>query len=176
MWGFTDVKKNWNWTCQEGTPVQAAVFSNADTVELYLNGTLAGICKAGERLAANLPKSFLFDVTYAPGTLEARSYVNGELVSTDTLVTTGAPAKIVLRPEKTEISPDGHSLSYVAVEVTDESGLVVPDAAVKSHATVKGSGSLDAFGSSNPITDENYTTGDFTTYQGRAMAIVRSGL
>lgn len=62
------------------------------------------------------------------GTLEARSYVNGELVSTDTLVTTGAPAKIVLRPEKTEISPDGHSLSYVAVEVTDESGLVVPDA------------------------------------------------
>lgn len=175
MWSFTDVKKNWNWTCQESTPVQAAVFSNADTVELYLNGTLVGTCKAGERLAANLPKSFLFDVTYAPGTLEARSYVNGELVSTDTLVTTGAPAKIVLRPEKTEISPDGHSLSYVAVEVTDESGLVVPDAAVKLHATVNGSGSLDAFGSSNPITDENYTTGDFTTYQGRAMAIVRSG-
>jgi beta-galactosidase len=114
-------------------------------------------------------------VTYAPGTLEARSYVNGELVSTDTLSTAGSAVKLVLHPEKTELSADGHSLSYVSVTVIDANGLVVPDAAVKLHATVNGSGSLDAFGSSNPITDENYTTGDFTTYQGRAMAIVRSG-
>ena len=90
-------------------------------------------------------------------------------------MTTGAPAKIVLRPEKNEFSPDGHSLSYVAVEVTDENGLVVPDAAVKLHATIEGAGSLDAFGSSNPITDENYTVGDFTSYKGRTTAIVRSG-
>ncbi len=175
MWGFTDVKKNWNWTCPNGAPVQAAVFSNADTVELYLNGALVGTCKAGERLAADLPKSFLFDINYAAGTLEARSFVNGELVSTDTLVTTGAPAKLVLRPEKTFIQADGHSLSYVAVEVVDENGLVVPDAAVKLHATVEGAGTLDAFGSSNPITEENYTAGTFTSYQGRATAIIRSG-
>ena len=175
MWGFTDVKKNWNWTCQEGAPVQAAVFSNADTVELYLNGALVGTCKAGERLAANLPKSFLFDISYAAGTLEARSYVEGELVSTDTLVTTGAPAKLVLFPEETVIRADGHSLSYVAVEVADENGLVAPDAAVKLHAAVDGAGKLDAFGSSNPITEENYTAGEFTSYQGRATAIIRSG-
>ena len=175
MWGFTDVKKNWNWTCQEGAPVQAAVFSNADTVELYLNGALVGTCKAGERLAANLPKSFLFDISYAAGTLEARSFIEGELVSTDTLVTTGAPAKLVLFPEETVIRADGHSLSYVAVEVADENGLVVPDAAVKLHAAVDGAGKLDAFGSSNPITEENYTAGEFTSYQGRATAIIRSG-
>ena len=175
MWGFTDVKKNWNWTCQEGAPVQAAVFSNADTVELYLNGALVGTCKAGERLAANLPKSFLFDISYAAGTLEARSFIEGELVSTDTLVTTGAPAKLVLFPEETVIRADGHSLSYVAVEVADENGLVVPDAAVKLHAAVEGAGKLDAFGSSNPITEENYTAGEFTSYQGRATAIIRSG-
>ena len=36
-------------------------------------------------------------------------------------------------------------------------------------------GWLAGFGSSNPITTENYTTGQCTAYQGRAMAILRSG-
>ena len=40
---------------------------------------------------------------------------------------------------------------------------------------LEGAGTLDAFGSSNPITDENYTAGTFTSYQGRATAIIRSG-
>ena len=52
---------------------------------------------------------------------------------------------------------------------------VVPDAAIKLHADVKGAGKLAAFGSANPITDENYTAGDFTSYRGVATAIVQSG-
>lgn len=31
------------------------------------------------------------------------------------------------------------------------------------------------FGSANPITDENYTTGTFTSYRGKCMAVIRSG-
>ena len=38
-----------------------------------------------------------------------------------------------------------------------------------------GQGSLAGFGSANPITDENYTAGAFTTYKGRALAVIRSG-
>jgi len=37
------------------------------------------------------------------------------------------------------------------------------------HATLAG------FGSANPITDENYTSGSFTSYRGQCMAIIRSG-
>ena len=39
---------------------------------------------------------------------------------------------------------------------------------------VKG-GELLAFGSANPCTEEQYHTGTFTTYYGRALAIVRAG-
>ena len=38
-----------------------------------------------------------------------------------------------------------------------------------------GAGKPAAFGSANPITDKNYTTGDFTSYRGVATAIVQSG-
>ena len=40
--------------------------------------------------------------------------------------------------------------------------------------TVEG-GELMAFGSANPRTEERYDSGSFTTYYGRAMAVVRAG-
>lgn len=174
-WGFTNVTKNWNWKEAQGLTVQTVVFSNGDEVELVLNGVSVGRQQSGKRLAANLPKSFLFDLTYAPGTLEAISYQNGVELSRDSLITTGCVKEIRLIPETDTLSADGHSVSYIAVELIDANGLVVPDASLVLSATVEGSVMLSGFGSANPITDENYTIGRFTSYHGRAMAIVRSG-
>ena len=174
-WGFTDVRKNWNWKDSENKPVNVAVFSNADSVELFLNGKSVGTCKKDERLVSDLPKSFLFDITYAPGTLEAVSYIGGEVVSKDTLVTTDPVCSIRLIPEVTEIPADGHSIAFIQAELVDANGNVVPDADNKLTAVTKGEGSLAAFGSANPITAENYTTGTFAAYRGRAAAIIRSG-
>ena len=144
-------------------------------MELIQNGTSIGKLTAGTRLAADLPKSFLFDLTYLPGILEAVSYKDGKELSRDTLTTAASAKTIRLIPEKTELSANGHALAYIRIEIVDENGVVVPDAAIKLHADVKGAGKLAAFGSANPITDENYTAGDFTSYRGVATAIVQSG-
>lgn len=174
-WGFTDVRKNWNWKDSENKPVKVAVFSNADSVEFFLNGKSVGNCKAGERLVSDLPKSFLFDLTYAPGTLEAVSYKDGVTISKDTLTTTGPVHSIKLTAEKTKMAADGHSVIYVQTELLDIDGNIVPDADNRLSATVEGTGFLAAFGSANPITEENYTKGSFSAYRGRATAIIRSG-
>ena len=163
-WGFTNVTKNWNWKDADQKPVQVAVFSNGDEVELIQNGTSVGKLTSGTRLAAELPHSFLFDLTYLPGTLEAVSYKDGKEISRDTLVTTGPAKELRLIQEKKELSANGHEVAYVRVEIVDENGIVVPDAALRLSAAVEGVGSLAAFGSSNPITDENYTSGTFTSY------------
>lgn len=34
---------------------------------------------------------------------------------------------------------------------------------------------LAGFGSANPMTEDNYTSGTCTSYMGRAMAVIRSG-
>ena len=57
----------------------------------------------------------------------------------------------------------------------DEKDRLVPDASVKLKAWVEGKATLAAFGSANPKTEENYTKGEFTTYRGKAMAILRDG-
>jgi beta-galactosidase len=174
-WGFTDIRKNWNWKNSENKPVQVAVFSNADKVELLLNGRSIGVCSSGQRLVSDLPKSFLFDTTYVPGTLEAVSYKDGEIISKDILSTTGTATSIRLTAEKQAMNADGHSVIYVVAELLDEQGNIVPDADNMLHATVDGACTLAAFGSANPVTDENYTSGSFKAYRGLATAIIRSG-
>ena len=174
-WGFTGVFERWNWEGAEGKNVRIAVFSGADEVELFLNGKSMGRCKAGENLAAGLPKSFAFDVVYEPGTVEAVSYKNGLEISRGMLKTSGRPAGICLKAEKAWMKADGHSLIYVPIEILDENGILVPDAKIRLHAKTQGTAAvLAGFGTGNPVTDENYTAGTFTTYMGRAMAILRS--
>lgn len=93
-------------------------------MELIQNGTSIGKLTAGTRLAADLPKSFLFDLTYLPGTLEAVSYKDGKELSRDTLTTAASAKTIRLIPEKTELSANGHALAYIRIEIVDENGVV----------------------------------------------------
>ena len=62
---------------------------------------------------------------------------------------------------------------YIPVEITGENGVVESNADRKLTVTVEG-GELMAFGSANPCHEEQYHTGSFTTYYGRALAVVRA--
>lgn len=180
-WGWPQVSARWNWEGRQGQPIHVVAYSAADEVELLLDGKSLGKCAAGKenRYTAD------FDVTYMPGTLEAVSLKNGVEISRACLKTTGAPAAILLKVEKSAIpcggdqSPalvaDGHSLAYVSVEIVDAQENPVPHADILLTASVTGQGTLAGFGSARPITEENYTAGSFTTWQGRALAVVRSG-
>lgn len=180
LWGFPMVDRHWNWKGKEGKPLTAVVFSNAEEVEILLNGESLGKKRNGEALLPELPNSFAFDVTqgYTPGTLTAISYNGGKEVSRTSLNSTEEASAISLIPEKTEIAADGHSLLYVDIEVVDSKGNRVPTASINMSAKLdaeKEVAFLAASGSSNPISFENFTKGCFTSYRGRATAVIRSG-
>ena len=174
-WGFPGVWQRWNWQGQEGKPVDIAVFSSAEEVELIVNGESLGRKRAGEALIHDMPLTFLFRAEYHPGTVEAVSYTGGKKVSRAVLATTGKPVAIRLTAEMEALKADGESLCYVNAELIDENGQVVPDADMLLKAEVTGAAQLLGFGSGNPITDENYTKGQFTSYQGRSLAVLRAG-
>lgn len=175
-WGWPQLSTNWNWKGQEGQMVHVTAYSAADEIELFLDGKSLGKAPAGKEnryMAA-------FDVAYAPGFLEAVSYKRGLEISRTFLKTVGAPAAVRLTMEglsggRDALRADGHSLAYVSAEIVDAEGNVVPDAEVLLHAEADGSGYLAGFGSAAPVTEENYTKGFFTTYRGRALAMIRSG-
>ena len=168
MWGFPAVTRNWNYGGYENKPVEVLVFSGADEVELLKDGK--PVAKDGE-----LPGSVCFDLIYTSGKLEAVSYSKGQEISRDQLETSGKPAKLSVIPEKTVMRADGHDLVYVNVEVLDEKDRLVTDAAVKLTAAAEGSGYLAGFGTGNPVTEENYTDNETTSFCGQATAVIRSG-
>ena len=175
-WGFPGVQPRWNWQGWEGKKVKVAVFSAAEETELLINGVSQGRKKAGKALIHDMPMTFLFETVYQPGTVEAISYTDGKEVSRAELKTTGRPAAVRLTAETKPLKADGASLCYVHAELVDADGNTVPDADTLMTAEVIGEAELLGFGSGNPITEENYTRGRFTSYRGRTLAVLRAGM
>ena len=173
MWGFPYVVSNWNYKGYENKPVELVVFSNAEEVEILVNGNSIGKKKVS--FERPLPNSVRFETTYSPGKVEAISFKGGKEVSRDVLLTSKEPYKIRLVPEKTTMYADGHDLIYVGIDILDEDGKVVTDAEVSLTARVSGAMVLAGFGTGNPITDENYTDNQTVSFRGHALAILRSG-
>ncbi len=175
-WGFPACVRSWNWAGAEGKEVSLLVFSRAEEVELLVNGRTLGRKKKNEALGVEeMPCTFVFDAVYEPGEATAVSYSGGKEVSRDAIKTAGAACALRVSADRAEMAADGHSLIYAEVEVVDADGRLVPDAQVALTAEAEGAAWLAGFGSANPVTAENYTSGSFTTYRGRACGILRSG-
>lgn len=171
-WGWPQGDSSWSWAGYEGEPIRVDVYSAAEEVELSLNGVVVGRAAAGqaERFTAR------FEVSYAPGTLTAVSYTNGMEVSRHVVSTVGAATGLKISFEPGCFVAGEQSLAFAAVEVVDENGNRIPNAVVKANATVTGAATLQAFAAAKPDTMENYTTGEFTSFQGRWLAVLRSGV
>ncbi len=176
QWGFPACQRSWNWAGAEGKNVTLLIFSRAEEVEVLVNGRPLGRKKQGEAPGVEeMPCTFVFDAVYEPGEVTAVSYRGGKEISRDTMKTAGAACAIRVSADRTVMAADGHSLVYACVEVVDAEGRLVPDAQVALEASAEGAAALAGFGSAAPVTAENYTSGSFTTYRGRACGILRSG-
>lgn len=115
----------------------------------------------------------MFKIKYEPGTLTAVAYdAGGRELSRSELCSASGSAAVRVKPEKDTVKPG--EIVYVPVIIEGENGVVESNADRKLTVIVEG-GELLGFGSANPCTEEQYHTGSFTTYYGRALAVVRAG-
>jgi beta-galactosidase len=159
---------HWNWEGLEGKEIAIWVHSNLDRVELYHNGENLG--------AKDMQKDqhLAWNVKYAPGTIEARGYKDGKQVMTAKRETTGPAAKLVLRPDRAEISANGQDVAVFTVEVQDAQGRVLPitDHPVTFHVT--GPGEVKGTGNGDPTNHEPDHGSTRKAFAGLCMAIVQS--
>ena len=90
-----------------------------------------------------------------------------------TLKTAGEPARLRLTSDRTMMTADGQSLTFVTIEVVDKDGTYVPEAAIPCEAIVKGAGNLLAFASADLKDTEPYTSPRVKTWKGRALLIIK---
>ena len=159
---------HWNWPGREGREVEVWCHTNMDRVELLLNGRSLG----SQDVARN--SHAMWKVPYAPGTLEARGFKDGIPALTATRTTTGAPAKIVLRPDRLRIRADGEDVAVIEVSAVDAAGLPVPLADSEIAFRVRGSGKLIGVGNGDPSSHEADKADHRKLFNGLATAIVQS--
>ena len=88
--------------------------------------------------------------------------------------TAGAPARIVLLPDRRTIKADGSDLSFVTVRVEDKNGTLVPAADNLIKFEVTGPGSIAAVDNGNQISHESFKAPQRKAFHGMALAIVQS--
>jgi len=161
------ISPHWNWT--SGTTVNVLVYSNCDSVELFLNGTSQG-SKANTSTTTHLEWS----VPWASGTLKAACTTAGTVAATDQVTTAGAPAKVGLSVDRTTIAADGRDLAYVTANVQDSAGVFVPTANSSITFAVSGPGKLAGADNGDPIDLTAFSSATRKAFNGKALAIVQS--
>ena len=164
-WSVWPTWESWTWPGWEGKPVEVEVYTHQPEVKLYLDDQLIGT----KQVSRETEFKAVFSVSYKAGTLRAEA--GGESV---TLKTAGEPACLRLTPDRTTMTADGQSLTFITVEVVDKQGTPVPEATIPCEATIKGAGTLLAFASADLKDTEPYTSPRVKTWKGRALLVVRS--
>jgi beta-galactosidase len=162
------VPMDWTtWTA--GQSVTVFVYTNADSAELFLNGTSLG-SKATSATSGHLQWS----VPFATGTLQAKATKGGTIVATDTVKTAGAAAKLALAADRASIAADGRDLAYVEVDIVDAQGVVVPNANNTIAVTVSGPGALVGLDAGDSTNHDSYKGTSHAAFNGKLMAIIQS--
>ncbi|MGN0999205.1 MAG: glycoside hydrolase family 2 TIM barrel-domain containing protein [Faecousia sp.] len=164
VWRGTNAIESWAWTGCEGNQAEVEVYADAAKVELLLNGKSLGKKRIRDYKA-------IFRVKYAPGTLETVAYdAGGKEVGRHQLRSAQGKLHISAVPETGSVSAG--QIVYIPVTITGKNGVVESNADRNLTVTVEG-GELLGFGSGKPNTEQRYDSGFFSTYYGRALAIVR---
>ncbi len=124
---------HWNWNAGDSVDVWA--YTNADEVELFLNGVPMGTRQKSDDML-----HLQWTLIFSPGTLKAVAKSGGKEILIREVKTAGAPAKIFLSADREVLSADGRDLSFITVKVLDQNGILVPNADNPVNFEVNGAG------------------------------------
>ena len=145
---------HWNWPEEfKGKEIPVWAYTNADSVELFLNGTSLGM-----RDWTGVKETHLaWLVPYAPGTLRAVARKGGKVVAEDRVETTSAPARIELQVDRASIRADGQDLAFVTVRIVDARGrLSRADGNHLVRFALSGGGSIAGVDNGDPTNHEPF--------------------
>jgi beta-galactosidase len=145
------------------------IYSNCETVELFLNGK-----SLGKKLKPTDDSPRNWKVNYEAGTIKAVGINGGKTVAEYELKTAGKPAKIVLSIDKNKISNDWNDVVFVEATVTDENGVLVPNASDLINFSIQGSGFIAAVDSADNADIHSFQDTKRKAFQGKCFAYVKA--
>lgn len=162
-----------NWNRKDGEKLSLYTYTNAEEVELKLNGKSLGVKKnSGNPKERNRIK--WDNIEYKSGTLTAIARNGGKEVARHSLETTGEAVALKLIPDVQTWHADGKDLQHVRVIAVDKKGRRVLSAGENLHFAVNGDAEIVAVDNGNISSDELAVSSDRSLFMGSALVILRA--
>ena len=159
---------HWNWPGRDGEPIHVMALTNAETVELVLNGK-----PIGEK-SVDKYEMVSWDVPYEPGKLEAIAKDNGREVARFAVETTGPPVALQLLADRPSLAGDGCDAQPITVQAVDAHGRPVPTANLPVHFDLTGPGAIIGLGNGDPTCHEPEKGDRRSLFNGLAQVVIQS--
>ena len=160
---------------QPGTELTLVTYTNADEVELRLNGKSLGKKQNPKSDSKQRNQIKWEGITYADGKLEAIAYNSGKAVARHQIETTGKAVSLKVTPEDSEWKADGTDLMHLRIEAVDSKGRRVPMAQNELKFEVEGDACIVGVSNGDINSDELNVTDHRRLWNGSALVILRSG-
>ena len=164
-----------HWNRQPGKELQLITYTNADEVELKLNGKSLGRKKNPKNDSKQRNQIKWDGIKFAEGTLLAIAYNNGKDVAHHQIQTTGKAVKLSALADNIEWKADGMDLMHVRVEAIDKKGWRVPMAQDELFFEVEGDAQIVAVTNGDINSEELNVQNHRRLWNGSAMVILRAG-
>ncbi len=165
-----------HWNRQPGTKLSLLTYTNADEVELRVNGKSLG---RKQNLKDNPKRRNQIrwdDVIYQPGKIEAIAYNKEKKeVARHRVETSGKAVKLVAVPDNTQWQADGMDLQHVRIIAVDSKGRRVYNAQQELTFSVEGDARIVAVSNGDINSEELNCTSHRRLWNGSALVILRSG-
>ena len=159
---------HWNWPQFAGKAIPVWCYTNADAVELTLNGKSLG---GGTRKDLHLEWS----VPYEPGELKAVAKRGGHVVATDVVRTAGPPAKLALAVDRPTVHAGRRDLAFVTASVVDAAGNRCPTAGDAVDYAVTGPAAIAGLGDGDATNHEPFQGNRHRVFNGMGLVVVQAG-
>lgn len=173
-WAWDDVVSSWAWDVEDGSPVVVDVYSDADEVELLLDGQSVGVAPVGSDVGGQA-RGFIarFETVYRRGVLVAVARRNGTEVGRAQLCSLVGDVTLSASAERKKVAASPDDLAFVHLAIQDAAGTVAVDAAADVTVTVTGPAELVALSSAKPDDEHSFAGASHATHEGRLLAVVR---
>jgi beta-galactosidase len=162
-----------SWTWPSNTTVAVRCYTTCPEVRLTLNDRVIGVKRRTDAVEGVLS----WDVPFEPGVLKAVGLgtdIADKAACEFALKTAGAPDRIELQPDVTQIVADGRDVCQVEFRVVDAQGTQVPEAANELAFEVEGPAEILGLDNGDLNSPVDYMSRTRKVWHGRGLAILQS--
>lgn len=163
------------WHPNMGDTLNLITYTNANEVELLLNGKSLGRKQNPKNDAKQRNQLKWKGIKYANEIIEAVAYNNGRPVARHKIEPTGKAVKLIVTPDPIDWQADGQDLMHLHIQAVDAKGRLVSIAQNELQFSVDGDAKIVAVSNGDINSEEVNCTDHRRLWNGSALVILRAG-